>query len=84
MRNLRSFLTIYRNDEFQERWRAVKEQILEEGSYDLTFEELQYGCNLAWRNEPRCPARIQWENLVRMVFCYTNQISCVFNMAILE
>ena len=54
----------YRCGEFPERWRVVKEEILECGSYDLTFEELQYGCNLAWRNEPRCPARIQWQNLV--------------------
>ena len=48
----------------------MKEEILEVGSYDLTFEELEYGCNLAWRNEPRCPARIQWQNLVRMKICH--------------
>ena len=46
----------------------MKEEILETGTYDLTYEELQYGCNLAWRNEPRCPARVQWENLVSELF----------------
>jgi nitric oxide synthase oxygenase domain/subunit len=68
---------LIRFDAFPARWRAVKEDILESGSYDLTFEELQYGCNLAWRNEPRCPARIQWKNLVRIkiLYCMTSNIT---------
>ena len=53
-----------RSEEFPSRWRTVIENIQDFGTYDLTTEELKYGCCLAWRNEPRCPARIQWKNLV--------------------
>ena len=55
---------LLRTDEFQARWSAVKREIDETGTYDLTFEELEYGVQLCWRNEPRCSARIQWKNLV--------------------
>ena len=37
---------IYRTDEFQTRWSAVKREIDETGTYDLTFEELEYGVHL--------------------------------------
>ena len=53
-----------RSVEFLERWEDVEKDILETGTYDLTSEELEYGVQLAWRNEPRCTARIQWGNLV--------------------
>ena len=53
-----------RSEEFAARWEAVEKSILETGTYDLTYEELEYGVQLAWRNEPRCTARIQWGNLV--------------------
>ena len=55
-----------RSEEFAARWEAVEKSILETGTYDLTFEELEYGVQLAWRNEPRCTARIQWGNLVNV------------------
>ena len=61
------FLLFYlyiRSEEFASRWETVEKSILETGTYDLTFEELEYGVQLAWRNEPRCTARIQWGNLV--------------------
>ena len=54
----------FRSAEFLPRWESVERDILETGTYDLTFEELEYGVQLAWRNEPRCTARIQWGNLV--------------------
>ena len=53
-----------RSDEFQTRWSAVKREIKATGTYELTHEELEYGVQLCWRNEPRCSARIQWKNLV--------------------
>ena len=55
---------ITRSDEFPERWKFVKDEIERTETYDLTFEELEYGATLAWRNEPRCPARVQWQKLV--------------------
>ena len=56
-----------RTEEFPSRWRTVRQNIQSFGTYDLTTEELKYGCCLAWRNEPRCPARIQWHNLVSIL-----------------
>ena len=60
------YIIIYtlRSDEFQTRWSAVKKEIKGTGTYELTHEELEYGVQLCWRNEPRCSARIQWKNLV--------------------
>ena len=57
----------YRTDEFQTRWSAVKREIKSTGTYELTHEELEYGVQLCWRNEPRCSARIQWKNLVSLM-----------------
>ena len=59
-----AFHFTFRSGEFLTRWGAVERDILETGTYDLTFDELEYGVQLAWRNEPRCTARIQWGNLV--------------------
>ena len=56
--------TNFRSEEFPARWKFVKEEIERTETYDLTFEELEYGSTLAWRNEPRCPARVQWNKLV--------------------
>ena len=42
----------------------MKREIKATGTYELTHEELEYGVQLCWRNEPRCSARIQWKNLV--------------------
>jgi len=33
------------------------------GTYELTFEELDFAVKQAWRNAPRCIGRIQWSNL---------------------
>jgi nitric oxide synthase oxygenase domain/subunit len=41
----------------------VQDTIRRTGTYDLTYEELDYASTLAWRNSPRCPGRIQWKNL---------------------
>ena len=35
----------------------VLEQIRRHGTYELTFNELQYGARLAWRNAPKCSNR---------------------------
>ena len=62
------FFLLIRAEEFASRWELVEKSILETGTYDLTFEELEYGVQLAWRNEPRCTARIQWGNLASFYF----------------
>ena len=39
------------------RLKAVEKEIEETGTYKHTFEELEYGCRLAWRNSGRCIMR---------------------------
>ncbi|EDV29685.1 uncharacterized protein TRIADDRAFT_19964 [Trichoplax adhaerens] len=41
----------------------VIDEIQAKGLYELTEQELTYGCRLAWRNASRCIGRIQWGNL---------------------
>jgi hypothetical protein len=41
----------------------VHKDIENKGKYDLTYDELVHGCGMAWRNAPRCVARVQWQSL---------------------
>lgn len=41
----------------------VHKEIESNGKYDLTYDELVHGCGMAWRNAPRCVARVQWQSL---------------------
>ena len=33
------------------------------GTYELTYNELNFGAKMAWRNAPRCIGRQQWNKL---------------------
>ncbi len=46
------------------RWSEITHEIRATGSYTQTFEELEYGAKLAWRNAPKCIGRISWKNLI--------------------
>lgn len=46
------------------RWSEVVAEIRATGTYTHTFEELEHGARLAWRNAPKCIGRISWRNLV--------------------
>ncbi|MBP7002400.1 nitric oxide synthase oxygenase, partial [Amaricoccus sp.] len=46
------------------RWSEVAHEIRATGSYTHTFEELEHGARLAWRNAPKCIGRISWKNLI--------------------
>ena len=48
---------------FKDRWAEIKQQIQETGSYIHTFDELDYGGKLAWRNSNRCVGRLFWRTL---------------------
>lgn len=50
-------------DELQKRLLEVRQIIAEQGFYEHTFEELQYGAKLAWRNSNKCIGRLFWETL---------------------
>ena len=68
----RDFLQQYYSDtvnhEKPSQPKAVREkEVLQElrlsGSYSLTHDELVWGARMAWRNAPRCPARVIWKKL---------------------
>jgi nitric-oxide synthase len=53
--NLREGLT--------ERLEEVKQSIEEQGAYKHTFEELEFGVRVAWRNSNRCVGRLHWKSI---------------------
>lgn len=46
------------------RWSEITHEIRATGTYTQTFEELEHGARMAWRNAPKCIGRISWKNLV--------------------
>ncbi|SFK96335.1 nitric-oxide synthase [Paenibacillus sp. 1_12] len=51
------------SDEMDQRFVEIRQAIAEQGFYEHTLEELQYGAKLAWRNSNRCIGRLFWETL---------------------
>jgi nitric-oxide synthase, bacterial len=49
--------------EFQERLKQIESEIKETGTYIHTFEELEHGARMAWRNSNRCIGRLFWNSL---------------------
>lgn len=47
----------------QERLKQIKREIVETGTYKHTFEEIEYGAKLAWRNSNKCIGRLFWKSL---------------------
>nr|ANN13867.1 nitric oxide synthase [Macrobrachium nipponense] len=45
------------------RLQEVTKSINRTGTYHLTYDELEFGAKLAWRNAPRCIGRITWNKL---------------------
>ncbi|MEI2356250.1 nitric oxide synthase oxygenase [Mesobacillus zeae] len=50
-------------DEAEQRIAEIRNEISESGSYHHTFEELEHGARMAWRNSNRCIGRLFWESL---------------------
>lgn len=46
-----------------QRLEQVQAEIIEDGTYLLTEEELAYGAKVAWRNSNRCIGRLFWKSL---------------------
>lgn len=75
LREAIEFINLYyheRSDEMQgtdgflscdERISAIKESIYATGTYVHTFDELQHGARVAWRNAPKCSNRKYWQQL---------------------
>ncbi|MFB9761216.1 nitric oxide synthase oxygenase [Ectobacillus funiculus] len=49
--------------EQEARLNEINNQILSQGFYEHTTEELEYGAKVAWRNSNRCIGRLFWEHL---------------------
>ncbi len=49
--------------ETRKRIKAIEEEIQQTGVYDHTYEELEYGAKVAWRNSNRCIGRLFWDSL---------------------
>lgn len=47
----------------QERIEEVEREIRDTGTYEHTYEELQHGARMAWRNSNRCIGRLFWKSL---------------------
>ncbi|WP_219470328.1 nitric oxide synthase oxygenase [Nonomuraea rhizosphaerae] len=45
------------------RLREVAKDIARHGTYTHTYEELQFGARVAWRNSNRCIGRLYWKSL---------------------
>eukprot|EP00898_Chlorokybus_atmophyticus_P001881 jgi/Chlat1/2694/Chrsp180S02868 len=45
------------------RWTEIEQEIETTGTYRHTFEELQHGARVAWRNAPKCSNRKFWGEL---------------------
>ncbi|MDQ0247421.1 nitric-oxide synthase [Bacillus fengqiuensis] len=50
-------------EDMNRRLKDVKQDIQETGTYQHTFEELEHGAKLAWRNSNRCIGRLFWNSL---------------------
>ena len=47
----------------EKRMEEVRTSIEERGTYEHTFDELQHGARVAWRNAPKCANRKYWQQL---------------------
>jgi nitric oxide synthase oxygenase domain/subunit len=61
-----------------QRWTAIEESILATGTYDLTFDELQHGARVAWRNAPKCSNRSKWAELSVFDFRHISSNAAMF------
>ncbi|MCQ4088056.1 nitric oxide synthase oxygenase [Saccharibacillus sp. JS10] len=50
-------------DIIQQRIEEIKQEIEDSGTYHHTYEELQHGARMAWRNSNRCIGRLPWDSL---------------------
>ena len=50
--------------DLEQRWRAIEADVEATGTYAHTFEELEWGARVAWRQSVRCIGRARWQSLV--------------------
>lgn len=52
-----------KTEEIKERIRYVENEIQNTGTYTHTYEELEHGAKMAWRNSNRCIGRLFWDTM---------------------
>ncbi|WP_280637236.1 nitric oxide synthase oxygenase [Alkalihalobacillus sp. BA299] len=50
-------------EQIEARLQEVRKSIEKTGHYDHTYEELEHGARIAWRNSNRCIGRLFWDSL---------------------
>lgn len=50
-------------DDIEQRLVTIMDSIKQQGTYELTCEELEQGARMAWRNSNRCIGRLFWNSL---------------------
>ncbi len=51
-------------DGLEQRLIKIQDEIESTGTYTQTFQELEHGARMAWRNSNRCIGRLYWKSLV--------------------
>ncbi|PEK99631.1 nitric oxide synthase oxygenase [Bacillus sp. AFS017336] len=51
------------SDQIEARLKSIEIEIQETGFYTHTYEELEHGAKMAWRNSNRCIGRLFWDKL---------------------
>eukprot|EP01103_Thecamoeba_quadrilineata_P012997 TRINITY_DN3481_c0_g1_i1.p2 TRINITY_DN3481_c0_g1~~TRINITY_DN3481_c0_g1_i1.p2 ORF type:complete len:118 (+),score=23.22 TRINITY_DN3481_c0_g1_i1:62-415(+) len=50
-------------DSLQKRLEEISRSIKKTGTYHLSYDELKYATQLAWRNNSQCIGKVHWKNL---------------------
>ena len=55
--------------QLETRLQHVEQDLLQNGQWQLRYEELQFGARLAWRQAERCVGRLYWQSLETDASC---------------
>ncbi|WP_100398889.1 nitric oxide synthase oxygenase [Bacillus sp. FJAT-44742] len=59
----KAYMELNKPEQIAGRIKEIKVEIEEKGTYTHSFEELEHGAKMAWRNSNRCVGRLFWESL---------------------
>lgn len=59
----KAYMDLNKAEKIAGRIKGIKVEIDEKGTYTHSFEELEHGAKMAWRNSNRCIGRLFWDSL---------------------
>src|SRR5690349_18035230 len=67
-RKARAFLQLFCQEQrarssLTNRLAEIQSEIEQKGTYEQTYDELEFAARVAWRNSPRCTGRLHWGTL---------------------